>query len=101
MSDTNDTQAELAAWELLAEARRERDEWKQLAIQYSTEREHNAMQSLIYKAERDEARGQRDSLAEALQKLADCDWVITPHDRMDAVREIARKALQSLTPNEP
>jgi vacuolar-type H+-ATPase subunit H len=28
MSDTNDTQAELAAWELLAEARRERDEWK-------------------------------------------------------------------------
>ena len=43
---------------------------------------------------------QRDRLAEALRKLADCDWVITPHDRMDAVREIARKALQSLTPNE-
>ena len=52
-------------------------------------------------SERDEARGQRDRLAEALRKLADCDWVITPHDRMDAVREIARKALQSLTPNEP
>ena len=49
--------------------------------------------------ERDEARDQRDSLADALQKLADCDWVITPHDRMDAVREIARKALQSLTTN--
>ena len=43
---------------------------------------------------------QRDRLAAALRKLADCDWVITPHDRMDAVREIARKALQSLTPNE-
>ena len=43
---------------------------------------------------------QRDRLAAALGKLADCDWVITPHDRMDAVREIARKALQSLTPNE-
>jgi hypothetical protein len=43
---------------------------------------------------------ERDRLAEALRKLADCDWVITPHDRMDAVREIARKALQSLTPNE-
>jgi vacuolar-type H+-ATPase subunit H len=28
MSDTNDTQAELAAWELLAEARRERNQWK-------------------------------------------------------------------------
>ena len=48
--------------------------------------------------ERDEARGQRDRLAEALRKLADCDWVITPHDRMDAVREIARNALQSLSP---
>jgi hypothetical protein len=44
---------------------------------------------------------QRDRRAEALQKLADCDWVITPHDRMDAVRTIAREALQSLTnPNE-
>jgi len=42
---------------------------------------------------------QRDRLAAALRKLADCDWVITPHDRMDAVREIARKALQSL--NQP
>lgn len=47
-----------------------------------------------------EVTDQRDRLAEALQKLADCDWVITPHDRMDAVREIAREALQSLTPNE-
>jgi hypothetical protein len=44
---------------------------------------------------------QRDRLAEALQKLADCDWVITPHDRMDAVRTIAREALQSLTQNDP
>ena len=45
-----------------------------------------------------ETRGQRDRLAEALRKLAECDWVITPHDRMDAVREIARNALQSLSP---
>jgi hypothetical protein len=58
------------------------------------------------RANRDEAREalnkairERDRLAEALQKLADCDWVITPHDRMDAVRTIARDALQSLTPN--
>jgi hypothetical protein len=42
---------------------------------------------------------QRDRLAEALQKLADCDWVISLPDRMDAVRSIAREALQSLTPN--
>ncbi len=33
---------------------RDRNQWEQLAIQYSTEREHNAMQSLIYKAERDQ-----------------------------------------------
>jgi hypothetical protein len=43
---------------------------------------------------------QRDRLAVALQKLADCDWVITPHDRMDAVRTIAREALKSLTPKD-
>lgn len=32
-------------------------------------------------------------LRAALTRLRDCDWVITPHDRMDAVRDIARKAL--------
>jgi hypothetical protein len=44
---------------------------------------------------------QRNRLAEALQKLADCDWVITLPDRMDAVRTIANEALQSLTPTQP
>lgn len=39
---------------------------------------------------------QRDRLAEALRKLQECDFVITPHDRMDAVREIARNALSCL-----
>jgi len=43
---------------------------------------------------------QRDTLAEALQKLADCYWSISLPDRMDAVRTIARDALQSLTPND-
>jgi len=51
------------------------------------------------KRERDEAREQRDMLAEALRKIAHCDWVITLPNRMDAVRAIAQKALQSLTPN--
>ena len=37
---------------------------------------------------------QKDLYESALIKLRDCDWVITPHDRMDAVREIARKALE-------
>ena len=36
----------------------------------------------------------KDRYEAALIKLKDCDWVITPHDRMDAVREIARKALE-------
>lgn len=32
-------------------------------------------------------------LRAALTRLRDCDWVITPLDRMDAVRDIARAAL--------
>lgn len=32
-------------------------------------------------------------LVAALERLRDCDWVITLPDRMDAVREIAREAL--------
>jgi hypothetical protein len=38
-------------------------------------------------------RQQLSAYREALERLRDCDWVITPHDRMDAVRDIARKAL--------
>lgn len=34
-----------------------------------------------------------ERLESALTRLRDCDWTITPHDRMDAVREIARIAL--------
>ena len=30
----------------------------------------------------------------ALERLRDCDWMITLPDRMDAVREIAKEALQ-------
>ncbi|MEO7099123.1 MAG: hypothetical protein ABI162_07155, partial [Luteolibacter sp.] len=32
-------------------------------------------------------------LRAALTRLRDCDWVISPQDRMDAVRDIARTAL--------
>jgi transposase-like protein len=59
-----------------------------------------AVEILKIERERNEAREQRDRLAEALRKLADCDWVITLPDRMDAVRNIANEALQSLRPNE-
>lgn len=37
-------------------------------------------------------------LREALEQLRDCDFVITPVDRMDAVRDIARRALTPPTP---
>ena len=79
---------------------RERDEAQEtiatMEIRHAAVMLHT--QSIVDDA--NQCREQRDRLAAALRKLADCDWVITPHDRMDAVREIARKALQSLTPNE-
>jgi cell division protein FtsB len=34
-----------------------------------------------------------DKLEQALQRIRDCDFVITLPDRMDAVRAIAREAL--------
>jgi hypothetical protein len=39
---------------------------------------------------------QRDRLKGALRKLADCDWVITLPNRMDAVRTIATEALTAV-----
>ena len=38
-------------------------------------------------------RAERDRLKAALVRLRDCDWVIRLPDRMDGVRQIARKAL--------
>lgn len=43
-----------------------------------------------------ELRQQRDRLAEALREIADCDFVITLPDRMDAVRALAREALSDI-----
>ena len=39
-------------------------------------------------------RAEVERLRAALTRLRDCDWIITPHDRMDAVRDIARQALE-------
>lgn len=36
---------------------------------------------------------ERDRMKAALVRLRDCDWVIRLPDRMDGVRQIARKAL--------
>ena len=41
-----------------------------------------------------ELRAEVERLRAALTRLRDCDWIITPHDRMDAVRDIARQALE-------
>jgi len=41
----------------------------------------------------DERDAERDRMRDALIRLRDCDWVITPANRMDAVRDIAREAL--------
>lgn len=35
-----------------------------------------------------------DKLESALKRIRDCDWVIALPDRMDAVRAIAREALE-------
>ena len=44
-------------------------------------------------AERDGLKAECERLREGLIKLRDCDFVITPSDRMDAVRKIARDTL--------
>ena len=41
----------------------------------------------------EDLRIERDRYQKALLRLRDCDWVISLPDRMDAVREIAREAL--------
>lgn len=41
-----------------------------------------------------ELKQQLAELREALTRIRDCDWVITLPDRMDAVRDMARAALQ-------
>lgn len=37
---------------------------------------------------------ENEKLRDALERICDCDFVITLPDRMDAVRKIAREALQ-------
>lgn len=55
----------------------------------------NGGMALEFKVRAEAAEAERDRLKTALVRLRDCDWVITLPDRMDAVREIARKALEN------
>ena len=41
-----------------------------------------------------EAEKRAEMLTVALERIRDCDFVITLPDRMDAVRQIAREALE-------
>lgn len=52
-----------------------------------------ALDEVLDRLEALQAENQR--LREALTRLRDCDWVISLPDRMDAVREIAREALEN------
>jgi len=45
-----------------------------------------------------EAEERAARLQAGLERIRDCDWVITLPDRMDAVREIAREALEGAAP---
>ena len=49
---------------------------------------------LNLRAEVARLKERQELLVRALIRLRDCDWIITPHDRMDAVRDIARTALE-------
>ena len=66
--------------EVVGELERERDEAREECLEQC--------KLLAMSADREE------KLRAALQRLVDCDWVISLPDRMDAVRKIAREALQ-------
>ena len=59
-------------------------------------RDPDLAESIIDALRRDlrDAEKQIEHLTFALERIRDCDWVITLPDRMDAVRTIAREALQ-------
>ena len=54
--------------------------------------------SIIFKLTSEVIKAHDDSvepLVKALERLRDCDWTISLPDRMDAVRDIAKKALEA------
>lgn len=59
-------------------------------------RDPDLAQSIVEALQRSlaEADARIEKLEGALQQIRDCDFVITLPDRMDAVREIAREALE-------
>lgn len=109
MSDTPETQEAIERWrqgkinifDEMARLERERDKERKVSEKRKTlliyfmetlgeveDERDKAMEDANY-AEKESSR-----MRAALQRLADCDWVITLPDRMDAVRKIARDALK-------
>ena len=82
---------------------RERDESRSLLARCSAEREHNAMQALVYKAERDEAAKQLEAMREAIReahalcKSAERDHNIDGEYAMDCL-QFAIAKLQPFLP---
>ena len=74
------------------------DDTKELVKRLRDERiQHSVMGSASVRDAADALEAlvaERDRLKAALVRLRDCDWVITLPDRMDGVRDIARKALE-------
>jgi len=64
---------------------------------FVTREEYEAVKAVLFTDLNDDTiatlTAERDRLRAALVRLRDCDWVISLPDRMDAVRDIARQAL--------
>ena len=82
MSDTPETQEAV-------------ERWRQGKINVFDEMERLERERDCYKSAVEIITKERDEARKALQRIADCDWVITLPDRMDAVRKIARDALEA------
>lgn len=59
----------------------------------TSERDRMERNRDMYRGQTERQAEELHTFREALVRLRDCDWVITPLDRMDAVRDIARTAL--------
>lgn len=69
--------------------------WQHHMLRAASEIEQNRIDLEEYRRDVEALMAERDRLKAALVRLRDCDWVISLPDRMDAVREIARKALEA------
>ena len=80
--------------ELARKLERERNEAREDAKRATYDAAQETIKVSTLKSHWIEACRREEKLRTALQRLADCDWVISLPDRMDAVRKIAREALQ-------